>query len=103
LAEVGRLYFVQRRSRKPLGDLEALFEERGYKYAPSDSQTTVTKYGRERTFSRDGRKVRFERHLTLGGGDRQNCLQVYFEFREAADLIDVGYCGVHLPYEGMRS
>lgn len=103
LAEVGQLYFEQRRTRKPLGNLDSLFEERGFKYAPSDSQTTLTKYGKERTFSRDRTKKLFERHLTLGGGDRQNCLQIYFDFDESVDLIQVGHCGIHLPYEGMRS
>lgn len=99
IAEVGQLYLEQRRTRKPLGKLEDRFEERGFKYAPSDSQTTITKYGSERTF----KKKLFERHLTLGGGDRQNCLQIYFDFDDAKDSIQIAYCGVHLPYEGMRS
>lgn len=38
------------------------------------------------------------RHLTLGGGDRQNCLQVYFEFDRDARKVLIGYCGVHLPH-----
>lgn len=99
LAEVAELYFQQRRSRKPLGNLEDRFEERGFKYAASDSQTTITKYGVDRTF----RKKLFERHLTLGGGDRQNCLQIYFDFDMTKDAVHVAYCGMHLPYEGMRS
>lgn len=104
LAEVGQLYFEQRRTRRPLGSIESLFVERGnFKYAPSDSQTTITKYGKDRTFTRDGGKKLFERHLTLGGGDRQNCLQIYFDFDDSERVVQVGYCGVHLPYDGMRS
>lgn len=103
LDEVGRLYFEQRRTKRPLGRLDTLFEERGFKYAPCDSQTTVTEYGKEHTFTHDGKKQLFERHLTLGGGDRQNCVQIYFELDDVENIIQVGYCGVHLPYHGMRS
>lgn len=103
IAEVGALYFRQQRTRVALGNLEDQFASRGCVYAPSDHQTTITRYGKERTFTEDGRTLLFERHLTLGGGDRQNCLQIYFEFNAGAERIDIGYCGVHLPYAGMRS
>lgn len=103
VAEISQLVFDQRKSKVPLSRLDKLFEERGFRYAASESQTTLTKYGKERTFTEGGRKYRFERHLTLGGGDRQNCLQIYFEFDDEMQRVDIGYCGVHLPYDGMRS
>lgn len=102
IAEVATLRGQQRQTRAPLGNLEDLFQERGFQYSPFDSQTTITKYGRDRTFSEGGRRQRFERHLTLGGGDRQNCVQIYFEFDADSDRVVIGYCGVHLPYDGMR-
>jgi hypothetical protein len=103
IAEIGRLVFAQRKSKAPLGGLDRLFEERGFHYAAADSQTTTTKYGKDRTFTEDGRKYLFQKHLTLGGGDRQNCLQIYFEFDNDQERVDIGYCGEHLPYERMRS
>lgn len=103
IAEIGRLYQEQRETKASVGSLEARFEERGFKYAPSDSQTTLTKYGGDRTFTNGSHRRLFERHLTLGGGDRQNCLQVYFDFDTTEDRVDIAYCGMHLPYDGMRS
>lgn len=103
IAEIGRLVFAQRKSKTPLGALDRLFEERGFHYAASDSQTTTTKYGKHRTFTDEGRKYLFEKHLTIGGGDKQNCLQIYFEFDNDLERVDIGYCGEHLPYERMRS
>jgi hypothetical protein len=43
------------------------------------------------------------RHLTLGGGDRTNCLQIYFDVDEKTKKFAIGYCGRHLPYYGMRT
>lgn len=103
IADIGRIVFEQRKDKTSVGALERLFEERGFQYAASDSQTTTTMYGKERTFTQDGKKYLFKRHLTLGGGDRQNCLQIYFEFDHEQNRVDIGYCGVHLPYDGMRS
>lgn len=103
LADIAQLRQDQMKSRKPIGKLETLFEERGFSYTPTDSQTTITQYGKDRTFMESGRKLRFERHITLGGGDRQNCVQIYFEFDDERGQVLLGYCGVHLPYAGMRS
>jgi hypothetical protein len=103
ISDVAAKYFAQQRTGEAIGRLEKLFESEGFKYAPMDSQTTTTKYGKDRTFSQDGEKVMFKRHLTLGGGDRKNCLQIYFEFEESAGYVNIAYCGVHLPYDGMRS
>jgi len=103
IAEIGELVLDQQKTKRPLGALETLFEERGFQYAASDSQTTATMFGKDRTFTEDGRKYLFKKHLTLGGGDRQNCVQIYFEIDAQTKCVDVGYCGVHLPYDGMRS
>ena len=44
-----------------------------------------------------------QRHLTLGGGSTNHCLQVYFEFDDGAARVAVGYCGRHLRYFSQRS
>ncbi len=103
IADVAAQVCDQQRTTMPLGNLEDLFAARGFGYAASDSQTTITKYGKDRTFTEEGNRLLFERHLTLGGGDRQNCLQIYFELDVKTGRADIGYCGVHLPYDGMRS
>lgn len=60
-------------------------------------------YGAERTFVHRGRKLVMQRHLTLGGGDRQNCLQIYFDVDESRQRFVIGYCGMHLRYYGMTT
>jgi len=43
------------------------------------------------------------KHITLGGGSRVNCLQVYFEPNDGLLKIEIGYCGRHLPYYRQRT
>ena len=43
------------------------------------------------------------KHLTLGGGDKVNCLQIYFEADDEVGNMDIGYCGEHLPYAKQRT
>jgi len=81
------------------GPWEAWFEQRGFKYSPTESEQTRNRFGASRKFrTGDGSRRTIYRHLTLGGGDRVNCLQIYFEPQDEGSCIDIGYCGVHLPY-----
>ncbi len=50
-------------------------------------------------FMYNERKRRILRHLTLGGGDSENCLQIYFEPDIEPAKMVVAYCGRHLPYD----
>ncbi len=103
LSEVGPLYFSSKKRRESIGPLEDLFGKRGFKYASQDSPTTTGMFAEQRTFTYIGRRVLMSRHLTLGGGSRENCLQIYFEFDEKNEKVVVGYCGVHLDYAGGRT
>lgn len=103
IKEVAEAYFKSKTSGRPMGPWEKAFGERGFKYAANESQNTMNMFGGERIFVHKGRKLQMQRHLTLGGGDRQNCLQIYFEVDEAQQRFVVGYCGVHLPYYGMTT
>jgi hypothetical protein len=44
-----------------------------------------------------------QRPLTLGGGDTNNCLQIYFDFDDASQHVLIGYCERHLPYYRQRT
>lgn len=101
--ELADAQFKSKSAGKPVGPWESWFEKRGFKYAAKESQNTLNMYGSERDFSHDGEKRRMVRHLTLGGGDRNNCLQIYFDVDESSERFLIGYCGVHLPYYGMRT
>jgi hypothetical protein len=103
IAEVGRGHFAQLTGGPSVGPWESAFKDRGFDYAASEHQTTLTKYGKHRDFSHNGQRRRMLRHLTLGGGDRTNCLQIYFEPDEELSQICVGYCGPHLPYSNQRT
>jgi hypothetical protein len=63
-----------------------------------DHQTTLTKFGEERTIVYRDKKVILEKHFTIGGGDSEGCLQVYWEFDDESKCILVGYVGPHLHY-----
>ena len=103
IREVLDQYFKSRTDGTSMGSWEEAFEHRGFKYAGKDSQTTTTMHGKHRKFTYQGRTLQMERHLTLGGGDRENCLQIYFEVDDKAKRGIVGYCGMHLPYAGMST
>lgn len=85
------------------GTWEQHFKQRGFKYAQKESQTTSTKFKRSRTFTDHGDTKNIERHLTLGGGDKVNCLQIYFDLDDSQEKAIIAYCGEHLPYAGDRT
>lgn len=71
------------------------------KFAAHESATTKGMHGDERDFSSPTGKVRMTKHFTIGKGDSEGCIQVYWEF--AADgTVDIGYCGRHLSYATQR-
>lgn len=94
---------VAKKGGQSVGPWEQFFESRGIKYAPTESQNTLNMYGDERQFKNKGLRKQMLRHLTLGGGDRSNCLQIYFDLDDNTGLIQIGYCGVHLSYYGQRT
>lgn len=104
IAILSQRYFEAKKHEQSVGSWENFFREHGIKYAASESQTTETMYGADRRFlSPDGDKVSMKKHLTLGGGDRVNCLQIYLERNDELEVFEIGYCGVHLPYSGQRT
>jgi hypothetical protein len=104
IAEVGRDYFQARDGGAPLGPVERAFACRvPFKYSGFESQTTLHLYGAERVFHHEDDSRQMQRHLTLGGGDTNNCLQLYFEFDDASRRVLIGYCGRHLPYHRQRT
>jgi len=104
VAEVGRAYFAARDGGPPLGPVDRAFLGLvPFKYPCFESQTTRNLFGAERVFHHRGQSRQMQRHLTLGGGTTNNCLQIYFDFDNAARRVLVGYCGRHLPYARQRT
>ncbi|HWG42758.1 MAG TPA: hypothetical protein VN688_08230 [Gemmataceae bacterium] len=104
IAEVGRDYFQAKDGGPPLGPVERAFACRvPFKYTGFESQMTLNLYGAERVFHHDDQSRQMQRHLTLGGGDTNNCLQIYFDFDDASQRVLIGYCGRHLSYYRQRT
>lgn len=109
IAEVGRMVYPQDPDDPHrIGSLgrrwQDVFSDMGFKYAASESSSTMNQYAKERTFkSARGRRLEMQKHLTLGGGDRNNCLQIFIETDDQSRKIIIGYCGVHLPYARART
>lgn len=104
IAEVGRAYFKARNGGPPLGPMDRAFLSRiPFKYTCFESPTTLSLFGAERVFHHGGQSRQMQRHLTLGGGTTNNCLQIYFEFDDPAQRVLIGYCGRHLPYSSQRT
>jgi hypothetical protein len=102
IAEVGAAWRKARKAKKNFKPLKSAFAEKiSCKYAVRESQQTMNMYGGERVFRHQGASRTMEEHLTLGGGDRVNCLQIYFQFDVDSKKVHIGYCGVHLSYSGM--
>ncbi len=103
IAEVGEKYFDPKSKEDLKNGLKTAFKQRGFKYAHTESQTTRTMYKQQRYFSHNGQKKLMLTHLTLGGRDSTNCLQIYFDLNSETNKVDVGYCGVHLEYSSKRT
>jgi hypothetical protein len=104
IAEVGRACFQARSGGPPLGPIERAFVSRvPFKYTGFESQTTLGLFGADRVFHHQGQSRQMQRHLTLGGGATNNCLQIYFELDDASDRVLIGHCGRHLRYSRQRT
>jgi hypothetical protein len=103
IKEVAEAYFKSKATGRSMGPWDKAFTDKGFKYAATESQNTLNMYGDERVFVHKGQKLQMLRHITMGGGDRQNCLQIYFEVHEGLQRVMIGYCGMHLPYYGMTT
>ena len=104
IAEVGRAYLAARDGGPAVGPIDKAFLKWvPFKYTAFESPTTLSLFGSERVFQHRGRRRQMQRHLTLGGGTTNNCLQVYFEFDGESRRVLVGHCGRHLPYSSQRT
>ena len=70
----------------------------GWKHADDESEFTMSRFGKKRSFSdqENGRMVEITRHLTYQGSS--GGLQIYFDKDDITDTFIVGYIGEHLPY-----
>jgi hypothetical protein len=104
IAEVAEEYFNARKKGHSMGRLEDAFVKRGFTdYSPKESKQTMDLYGDQRRFTHKGKQREMQKHLTLGGGDRTNCVQIYFEAEEKGEVFEIGYCGPHLDYKSQTT
>ena len=75
----------------------------GWTYATGESDTTMSRHGKHRTFMdpEQSQKVSFERHLTCRSGD--SGVQVFFAEDDKTKKLVIGYIGPHLRYAGERT
>ena len=69
------------------------------KFAPSESQTTMGKYKQERSLSWRKRTIVMEKHFTIGQGDSEGCMHLFWEFDDETRTILIGHVGRHLKYD----
>jgi hypothetical protein len=107
IRDVGNLYFDSVRKGESMGGGAEQLSKRGFnQYSQTESETVKNdykKYGRYRDFMVNGSKRRIYQHLDLGGGDRKNCLQIYFEADRKLNKVIIAYCGEHLPFPRQRT
>jgi hypothetical protein len=61
-----------------------------------DSAGTIGRFGHERTFRIGDQEILFRKHMTVGHGDSEGCVQAYWEILD--DEVVIGYLGPHLSY-----
>jgi hypothetical protein len=103
IARLGTMYFESLQKGESMGSWDQFFAAHGFKYAPGEGEMTINLYGNERCFSHQGVRKQMLKHLTIGGGDRNNCIQIYFEPNDESKKVEVGYCGMHLKYYNQRT
>lgn len=67
----------------------------GVKYKGFESDLTMAKYGTERTFQHNGKKIEMQRHLALGAGVANAMLRIHFEEDDEKRFV-IGHVGRHL-------
>jgi hypothetical protein len=100
--DLGSKIGESKRSGTSVGRYEDHFKDAGLKYAPTESQTTLSMYGNERKFTHKGTTVQMLKHLTIGGGSGTDCVQIYFEPDKQTGRIAIGHCGRHLSFSSQR-
>jgi hypothetical protein len=107
IREVGNLYFDSVVNRTSMGGWAEQLGRRGFtQYSQTESDTVKNdyrKYGRFREFTLNCSKRKIYQHLDLGGGDRKNCLQIYFDADRKLNKIIIAHCGEHLPFPRQRT
>ena len=107
IRDVGNLYFDSVRMGESMGGWAEQLSKRGFtQYSQTESDTVKNdykKFGRYRDFMVNGSKRRIYQHVDLGGGDRNNCLQIYFEADRKLNKVVIAYCGEHLPFPRQRT
>ena len=100
LKAIDRLAQLDADDNSKSGPWKQFFEKRGFKYAPSESDMTMNLYGDERNFRdrKTDQSMQMQRHLTLGGGSRENCEQIFFDRAPEKEGFAIGYSGRHLRY-----
>jgi hypothetical protein len=107
IRDVGNLYFDTVRTGSSMGGWAEQLGKRGFaQYSQTESDTVKNdyrKFGRYREFTLNGSKRKIYQHLDLGGGDRKNCLQIYFEADRKLNRVIIAHCGEHLPFPRQRT
>ena len=107
IRDVGNLYFDSIRTGISMGGWSEQLGRRGFtQYSQTESDTVKNdyrKFGRYREFALKGSKKKIYQHLDLGGGDRKNCLQIYFEADRNLNRTIIAHCGEHLPHPRQRT
>ena len=106
IRDIGQLYFDTVSNGTSMGGWAEQLRTRGfsqYRQTESDTVKNDPKYRRHREFVLEGEKRTIYQHLDLGGGDRNNCLQIYFEPDLNLRKIVIAHCGKHLPYPRQRT
>ena len=81
-------------------DIQEWLGERGVEYAAHESEATMGKYGKQRTFFDDvlKRQVQMPSHVKMGGGKGEhNQLRIHLLWEAKEKEWLVGYIGRHLP------
>jgi DNA repair exonuclease SbcCD ATPase subunit len=105
IAAIGKEYFECKNCGIALGPLQEAFERHGVSnYRRNETEKTMTFYGNERKFySGNGRCSVMEQHLTFTAKGSEGALQIFFEFDDERQKVNIGYCGKHLPYAKQNS
>jgi hypothetical protein len=106
MSDVADQSFRAKAEKRSMGmDLGKAFRMRGFDYSARESETAMGgKLGAQRRF-RNGpaEEMTMERHLTIGGGDTENCVRIHFEIDDANNKFIIGWCGRHPDVPSTRT
>lgn len=101
LAELAREQQRATREGRGMGTWFDFLQRYNLRYRSRESVSTMGAFGDQRIFNDKNKRMEMQKHVTIGGGSTNRCLQIHFELLDGR--MQIGHCGAHLEYVNQKT